>query len=90
MLFDRAVRDACLPADGMPAIAGFERRKQLFPITVAEFRPAQDLAFCARPFEAGFRPLADLLALELCQRGEGGKQDVAYQFVFGGQMLLGK
>jgi hypothetical protein len=49
----RAVRDARLPAHDLPAVAGFERRDQLVPITMAEFRPTQDLALCARAFEAG-------------------------------------
>jgi hypothetical protein len=77
MLLHRAVWDARLPAHGMPAVAGLKRGDELAPITIAEFRPAQDLASCARPFEASLGPLTDLFALELCERGQRGQEDVS-------------
>ena len=88
MLLDRAVRNPCPPAHNIPAIARFERRGQFVAITIAEFRPAQDLAPCARPFEASFRPLTDLFALELCQRGKSCEQDVPDELVLRRQMLF--
>jgi len=49
----------------VPALTGVEGRAQLLPVTIAEFRPPEDLAACARTFETGLRTLADLLALKL-------------------------
>src|SRR5690349_8942907 len=88
VLFDRAVRDLRRDAHSMPAVAGIERGAQLRPFTIAEFWPAETLTRCARPFETRLRPLADLLTLKLCERGEGGQEDVADELVFCRQMLL--
>ena len=52
VLLHRAVGDARLPAHDLPAVTCLERRDQLIPITIAKFRSAQDLALCARAFEA--------------------------------------
>ena len=90
VLLHRAVRDARLSAHNMPAVTYLERRDQLIPITIAEFRPAQDLAPCARPFEASFRPLTDLFALKLGKRGERGQEDISDELVFCRQMLFGE
>jgi hypothetical protein len=89
MLLDCAVRDACLPAHDVPAITRFERSDELVPITIAEFRPPKYLALCARPLEARFGALADLFPLELCERGEGGQEDIADKLVFYRQVLFG-
>jgi hypothetical protein len=51
----------------VPAVAGFERQYELVTTTIAEFRAAQDFALRASSFETGLRPLADLLALQLCE-----------------------
>ena len=77
VLLHRAVRDARLPAHNMPAVTCLERRHQLIPITFAEFRSAQDLALCARAFEASLGPLTDLFAPELWQRGEGRQEEIS-------------
>jgi hypothetical protein len=80
VLLHRAVRDARLPAHNMPAVTCLERRHQLIPITFAEFRSAQDLALCARAFEASLGPLTDLFAPELWQRGEGRQEEISGSF----------
>ena len=88
MLLHRAVWDARLPAHGVPAVAGIERGNELVPITIAEFRPAQDLALCTRSFEAGFRPLTDLFPLQLGQGGESCEQYITDEFVLRRQVLF--
>jgi hypothetical protein len=65
----------------MPARAGVERLAQLLPVTITEFWPSKRLARCARSFETRLRPLADLLALQLGERGEDGKEDIADKLV---------
>ena len=88
MLLHRAVWDARLPAHNMPAVTCLERRDQLIPITIAEFRSAQDLALCARAFEASLGPLTDLFAPELWQRGEGRQEEISGGLVLCRQMLF--
>ena len=70
VLLDGAVGDLRHLAHPVPAVAGFERQDEF--VTIAEFRPAQRFALRASSFETGLRPLADLFALELCERGQGG------------------
>jgi len=41
-----------------PAVGGFDRRDLLVAITMAQLRPVEHLARCARSFEASFRTLA--------------------------------
>src|SRR6202023_2805270 len=89
VLLNGAVRYPRLHADGMPSLAGVQRSPQLFPVFVAEFGPPQDRPLCARSFETGFRPLTDLLALDLGERCEHSEQDVADEFVVRRQVLFG-
>jgi hypothetical protein len=75
VLLHRAVWDFGGHAHRVPALALVERGPQLSPVTIAEFRPAQDHAFCSRAFETGLRSLADLLVLALGEppiRGRSG------------------
>ena len=88
MLLHRAVWDARLPAHNMPAVTCLESRDQLIPITIAEFRSAQDLALCTRSFEASFRPLTDLFPLQLGQGGESCEQYITDEFVLRRQVLF--
>ena len=88
MLLHGAVWDPGLPADCVPALTGVEGGAQLLFVTIAEFRPPEALTVCSRPFETSFRPLADLLALELGERREGGQEDVADELVLRRQMLF--
>ncbi len=71
VLLDCAVWNPRGDAHSTPAMAGIERNAQLLYVTITEFRPAEDFALRASSFETGLRPLADLFALELCERGEG-------------------
>jgi hypothetical protein len=72
----------------MPAVAGSERRDELVSITIAKFLPSKNLAFCSRSFETGFRPLTDLFALQLGERGERGQKDISDEFVLRRQVLF--
>jgi hypothetical protein len=90
VLLHRAIWDFGRNAHRMPTLAPVERGPQPLPITIAEFRPAEDHAVCTRAFETGLCPLADLLALELGERGERRQQNVADEFVLRRQVLFGE
>jgi hypothetical protein len=74
----------------VPAVPAIERCAQSLPVAIAEFRPPEHLAHRTRSLDAGLRPPTDLLAFELGERGEGRQQDVADEFVFRRQVLLGE
>ena len=48
VLLHRAVRNSCRNAHRMPTPALVERGPQVSPVTIAEFRPAQNDAVCTR------------------------------------------
>jgi hypothetical protein len=85
----RGVRDARFPADSVPTVAGIECLAQLLLFAIAEARPSKARTVRSRAFETGFRPLTNLLALQLGERREHGEEDVADELVFSGQMLFG-